>query len=91
MFTIRGTRVNIVTLYGPVERDDIDTGATDGKHLFYNPKWFGKLSDLERIGFLAHEVMHVVFMHHLRRQERHAEKWNVATFHFSAWRSCLRR
>ena len=62
----------------PVERDDIDTGATDGKHLFYNPKWFGKLSDLERIGFLAHEVMHVVFMHHLRRQERHAEKWNVA-------------
>ena len=28
--------------------------------------------------FLAHEVMHVVLMHHIRRQERHAEKWNVA-------------
>ena len=22
--------------------------------------------------------MHVVLMHHIRRQERHAEKWNVA-------------
>jgi len=62
----------------PVERDDIDTGATDGKHLFYNPIWFEKLRPEERIGFLAHEVMHVVFMHHTRRQERHAEKWNVA-------------
>jgi len=62
----------------PVERNDIDTGATDGKHLFYNPTWFEKLRPEERIGFLAHEVLHVVFMHHTRRQERHAEKWNVA-------------
>ena len=28
----------------PVERDDMDTGATDGVHLFYNPKWFDKLA-----------------------------------------------
>ena len=62
----------------PVERDDLDTGATDGKHLFYNPVWFEKLRPEERIGFLAHEVMHVVLMHHTRRQERHPEKWNVA-------------
>ena len=62
----------------PVERDDIDTGAVDGVHLFYNPKWFEKLKDLERIGFLAHEVMHVVFLHITRRQERDPKKWNVA-------------
>jgi predicted metal-dependent peptidase len=31
----------------PVERDDIDTGAVDGVHLFYNPKWFEKLKDLQ--------------------------------------------
>jgi len=62
----------------PVEDDNIDTGATDGKSLIYNPKWFGKLKPEERIGFLAHEVMHVVFMHHIRRQERHPKKWNVA-------------
>lgn len=62
----------------PVEREDIDTGATDGKSLIYNPTWFEKLRPEERIGFLAHEVMHVVFMHHLRRQERQPQKWNVA-------------
>jgi predicted metal-dependent peptidase len=54
------------------------TGATDGVHLFYNAKWFEKLTEMERIGFLAHEVMHVVFLHITRREERHATKWNVA-------------
>ena len=62
----------------PVETDDIETGATDGVSLLYNPKWFKSLSESERIGFLAHEVMHVVCMHHTRRQERDPEKWNVA-------------
>lgn len=55
-----------------------ETGATDGVHLFYNPKWFDKLTDMERIGFLAHEVLHVVFLHITRRNERDATKWNVA-------------
>ena len=54
------------------------TGAVDGKHLFYNPNWFEKLTELERVGFLAHEVMHLVLMHHTRRQERNPHKWNVA-------------
>ena len=62
----------------PVETEDMPTGATDGVHLFYNPKWFEKQTPLERVGFLAHEVMHVVLMHHTRRQEREAERWNVA-------------
>ena len=62
----------------PKATEDVDTGATDGVSLLYNPKWFEKLKPLERIGFLAHEVMHVVLMHHTRRQERHAQKWNVA-------------
>ena len=56
-----------------VEWDD-ETGATDGVHLFYNVKWFEKLTDMERIGFLAHEVMHVVLLHITRRNERHATK-----------------
>ena len=57
---------------------DEPTGAVDGVHLFYNPKWFEKLTDMERIGFLAHEVLHVVFLHITRRNERDATKWNVA-------------
>jgi len=62
----------------PVETEDMPTGATDGVHLFYNPKWFEKQTPLERVGFLAHEVMHVVLMHHTRRQEREPERWNIA-------------
>jgi predicted metal-dependent peptidase len=61
----------------PVEWEE-QTGATDGVHLFYNPKWFEKLSEIQRIGFLAHEVMHVVLLHITRRQERGPEQWNVA-------------
>ena len=61
-----------------VETEEMPTGAVDGVHLFYNPKWFSKLSELERVGFLAHEVMHMVLMHHVRRQERLPQKWNVA-------------
>ncbi len=62
----------------PVERDDMPTGAVDGVHLFYNPKWFEKLTDMEKVGFLAHEVMHVVFLHITRRAEREPTRWNVA-------------
>jgi len=61
----------------PVEWEE-PTGAVDGVNLFYNLKWFEKLTELERVGFLAHEVMHVVLLHILRREERHAHKWNVA-------------
>ena len=61
----------------PVEWEE-QTGATDGVHLFYNPKWFEKLTDMEKVGFLAHEVLHVVFLHITRRNERDATKWNVA-------------
>ena len=35
----------------PKATNDVDTGATDGVSLFYNPKWFENLKPLERIGF----------------------------------------
>ena len=54
------------------------TGATDGKSLFYNEKWFNSLTFSQQIGFVAHEVMHVVLLHITRRNNRHPKKWNVA-------------
>lgn len=65
----------------PVQKQDMPTGATDGKHLFYNPEWFDSLKPDERVGFLAHEVMHIVFMHMTRRGQRTAERWNIAADH----------
>lgn len=62
----------------PVQRDDIKTAATDGTHLFYNPPYIDKLDPVQLRGLIAHEVMHCVFNHMTRRQERNPELWNVA-------------
>ena len=61
----------------PTEWED-QTGATDGKRLYYNKKWYDKLTFSAQIGFIAHEVMHVVLLHITRRGDRHPKKWNVA-------------
>lgn len=39
------------------------TAGTDGKNLWINPEEFGKLNIKERIGVLAHEIMHVILQH----------------------------
>jgi len=62
----------------PIEDSSIDTACTNGECIKYNPKWFLKLRPHERIGLIAHEVMHVALMHMLRRDHRDAFKWNVA-------------
>ena len=65
----------------PIETDKVPTGATDGVHLYYNPRWCLKLNQFERLGFLAHEVMHCVLHHMLRRQKRNKTQWNIACDH----------
>ena len=62
----------------PIEDMTIPTASTNGLHLRYNPKWFLSLKELERVGLIAHEVMHVVLMHMTRRHERAPRKWNIA-------------
>ena len=54
------------------------TAATDGYHIFYNPQWVATLSEAELRGLLAHEVLHVIFIHAERRQEREPQLWNIA-------------
>ncbi len=54
------------------------TAATDGYHIFYNPQWVAALREDELRGLLAHEVLHVLFSHADRRQEREARAWNIA-------------
>ena len=50
----------------------------DGKRLGYNPDFVMERTFDELVGVLAHEVMHLVFKHHLRRGDRHPKKWNMA-------------
>ena len=61
-----------------VESKQFDTMAVDGQRIFYNPDFTNKITFLETVGVIAHEVLHVVFKHHLRRNDRDPFYWNVA-------------
>lgn len=46
--------------------------------LYYNPKWFDKLSIDRKYGSLIHELMHIVLQHPFRRGRRSKDLWSVA-------------
>ena len=56
----------------------IDTMATDGKRIYYNPSFVDTLTLGETKGVLCHEVMHIANAHHLRRGQRDHTRWNIA-------------
>jgi predicted metal-dependent peptidase len=62
----------------PVIDWSIDTMATDGKRLLYNPDFTNRLPKDEVLGVVAHEVMHCSNAHHARRMGRNARAWNIA-------------
>lgn len=61
-----------------VESPDIPTAAVDGKHIYYNPEFIDKHPAAQIKTILAHEVMHCVFDHIGRRNDRQPRKWNQA-------------
>ncbi len=56
----------------------IDTMATDGVSLYYNPDFVDTLTAAELAGVLAHEVMHPALQHHTRGADRNSRRWNIA-------------
>lgn len=56
----------------------METAATDGRRLLYNPDFINGLSPEERVGLVAHEVMHNAMAHCCRREGREMRDWNVA-------------
>jgi len=56
----------------------IQTMATDGVSLFYNPDFVETLNAATLAGTLAHEVMHPALHHHVRRSGRDPKMWNQA-------------
>ena len=54
------------------------TAATDGRNLYYNTQFFNALSNKEIEFVIAHEILHCVFDHLERRQERNPIIYNVA-------------
>ena len=61
-----------------VNAPHIGTMATDGRSVWFNRDWCEGHGVEKTMGVIAHEVLHVVNRHHLRRGERDAELWNAA-------------
>jgi predicted metal-dependent peptidase len=60
------------------ECHSIETMATDGRSLFYNPAFVETLNSACLSGVLAHEVLHPALHHHVRRSGRDPKRWNEA-------------
>jgi predicted metal-dependent peptidase len=55
-----------------------DTMAVDGKYLYYNTKFVDSLNTQEMIFLVGHEVMHVVYEHFIRKNNRNSLLFNIA-------------
>ena len=62
------------------ENKNIPTAATDGKTIWYNPKFLSNLHAGERNFVILHEVFHVLLRHGVRNVDRKRDQdiWNVA-------------
>lgn len=67
-------------------KDDLPfhTAATDGQNIYIDPNYFASLSESDRLFTIAHEIMHIKFMHAFRLKDkegkiRDPELWNIAT------------
>lgn len=58
--------------------EEIETSATDGTNLLWNPQRFLSLPLPSRSTDLSHELWHVARLHQLRRGGRDPQIWNVA-------------
>ena len=52
-----------------VEKSDISTAGTDGKHIFYNPAYFTEHGYAVVKGILCHEALHCAFEHVWREND----------------------
>lgn len=57
---------------------ELSTAGTDGIEMLINPNFFESLTHEERIFLLAHETLHVAYLHVLRREKRDPKVFNMA-------------
>lgn len=62
----------------PIHDESTPTTATNGISLFVNDKFLKSLSEEEQCGVILHEILHCVFLHLWRREDRDPAGWNVA-------------
>ena len=70
---------NLATRLKLVNADEwCGTAATDGRNFYYNSEFVNKLPQKQVEFLVGHEVLHVVYDHMGRRQDRDAQLYNVA-------------
>ncbi len=70
---------NMATRLRVVAADDwLMTAATDGRHLYYNTQFFNAMSNKEVEFVIAHEILHCVYDHLTRREDRDPQLYNIA-------------
>lgn len=63
----------------PFQEDfSVQTMATDGTKILYNPTWTYGLSINQVAGVICHEIMHCILSHNTRRNNRDTYLWNIA-------------
>jgi predicted metal-dependent peptidase len=58
--------------------EEVETAATDGRRLFFNPKFMASHTPAEQLGVLVHELLHAALRHVIRRHGAHPVLWNIA-------------
>ena len=70
---------NMATRLRIKEADEwIPTAAVDGRNLYFNTQFFNAMSNKEIEFVIAHEILHCVFDHLTRREDRDARIHNIA-------------
>jgi predicted metal-dependent peptidase len=70
---------NMATRLRIMAADDwLPTAAVDGRNLYYNTQFFNAMNNKEIEFVIAHEILHMVFDHLGRREDRHPMLYNIA-------------
>ena len=70
---------NMATRLRILAADDwLPTAAVDGRNLYYNTQFFNAMNNKEIEFVIAHEILHCVFDHLGRREDRNPMLYNIA-------------
>src|SRR6056297_520714 len=70
---------NLATRMKIYRADDwLMTAATDGRNLYYNTQFFNAMNNKEIEFVIAHEILHCVYDHLTRRDDRNPMLYNIA-------------
>lgn len=62
-----------------ISESSISTAATDGKNIYYNPKFIEAITNDQQTFVFAHAISHIAFNHIYRSEGKDKELWNIAT------------